>query len=276
MLEEKPKNIYKQSKKSWVDICLYLFCALILFFLIFPLFIVIPISFSASKYLEFPPSGFSLQWYKTFFGTREWIVGFINSVIVGIMASFLASLIGVPAALVLGRKKFSGSQFIQSMLLSPMIVPVIIIAIALYFYFAKLHLIGNIYIIALAHSLLGIPFVLVTVSASLQGFDQTLEYASMSLGANNIQTFFKVTFPLIRPGAISGALFAFFISFDEVVIAVFLSTYRSLTLPKHMWGIIREEIDPTIAAVSTLLILISVAFLVAITILIRREERLKS
>jgi len=272
---DRPIEIYQQPKKGWIEILFYIFCGLILFFLICPIFVVLPISLSASKYLEFPPSGLSLQWYRSFFVTKEWVAGALNSVKIGIMTSVLASLLGIPAALTLTRQKFKGEQFIYSFLISPMIIPVIIVAVAVYFHFARFKLIGNIYTITLAHTILAIPVVFITVSASLQGFDQTLEHAAMSLGANRLKTFFKITFPLIRPGVISGALFAFITSFDEVVIAVFLSTYRSLTLPKHMFSIIREEIDPTIAAVSTLLIFTSIFLLLSVAILIRRGERLR-
>jgi putative spermidine/putrescine transport system permease protein len=182
--------------------------------------------------------------------------------------------LGVPAALVLARKEFKGKQFLYSFLLSPMIIPVIIIAISVYFHFARLKMIGSIYTIALAHTLLAVPFVVITVSATLQGFDQSLEQAALILGANYFKTFWKVTLPIIRPGIITGSLFAFIISFDEVVISIFLSTYISLTLPKHMFSSIRESIDPTIAAASTILIFISIFLLLTVSILRRRAERL--
>ena len=172
--------------------------------------------------------------------------------------------------------KAARKSFLTSFLISPMIIPVIIIAIGAFFHFSRLRLIGNIYTIVLAHTVLAIPVVLITVSASLQGFDESLEYAAMSLGANRFVTFFKITFPLIQPGIISGALFAFITSFDEPVIALFLSTYRSLTLPKYMWGAIREMIDPTIAACSTLLIFTAIFLLVSVAIITRRAERLRS
>jgi putative spermidine/putrescine transport system permease protein len=269
-------EIYSNPPRDWLEILFYLFCGLILLFLVLPLFIVLPISLSSSKYLEFPPRGFSLQWYKNFFGTKEWVMATLNSLKIATMTSFLASLLGIPAALTLARQKFRGKQLIYSFLLLPMILPVIIVAIAVYFHFVKLKILGNIYALTLAHTILALPVVLITVSASLQGFDQSLEYAAMSLGANRLKTFFKVTFPIIRPGVISGALFAFITSFDEIVVAIFLSGYRAVTLPRHMWSSIREEIDPTIAAVSSLLIFTSIFLLLSVTYIRRRGEKLRS
>lgn len=273
---DRSTETYQPPKRDWIEIFFYIFCGLIFLFLVLPLFVVLPISLSSSKYLEFPPRGFSLQWYKNFFSTKEWVIATINSIKIATMTSILASLLGIPAALTLSKQKFKGTQFIYSFLLLPMILPVIIVAIAVYFHFVKLKLAGNIYALTLAHTILAIPVVLITVSASLQGFDQNLEYAAMSLGANRFKTFFKITFPLIRPGVISGALFAFITSFDEIVVAIFLSGYRAVTLPRHMWSSIREEIDPTIAAVSSLLIFTSVFLLLSVAMLRRRGERLRS
>ena len=273
---DKSMGIYKPPGINWIQVLFYIFCGLVLLFLIIPLFVVIPISFSSATYLEFPPSGYSIKWYRNFFGHDVWITALLNSIKIGVMTSVLACLLGIPAALTLTRQKFKGKNIIYSFLISPMIIPVIVVAIAVFFHFSNMKLIGNIYTIVLAHTILAVPVVLITVSASLQGFDQTLEYAAMSLGANRFVTFFKITFPLIRPGVISGALFAFITSFDEPVIAFFLSSYRSLTLPKHMWGAVREQIDPTIAACSSLLIFTAIFLLISVAIVTRRAERLRS
>ena len=257
------------------EIFFYMFCGFIFLFLILPIFIVFPISISSSKYLEFPPRGLSLQWYRNFFGAKEWVSATLTSIKVATMTSLLASLLGIPTALALTRGKFKGTQLIYSFLLSPMILPVIVIALAVYLHFARLHLVGNVYALMLAHTVLAVPMVLITVSSSLQGFDQNLEHAAMNLGANRIKTFFKITFPLIRPGVISGALFAFITSFDEIVIAIFLSGSQAITLPRRMWDSIHEEIDPTIAAVSSLLIFTSIFLLLSVGILRRRGERIR-
>lgn len=239
------------------------------------MFIVIPISFSSSRYLQFPPVGFSLQWYHNFFSSNEWIRATLNSFRIAIMASILSSLLGIPAALSLTRYRFKGSQALQSLMISPMITPVIIIAIAVYFFFAKLHLIGGIFPLVISHSILAIPVVLVTVSAALQGFDHSLEQAAMSLGANRFKTFFLVTLPIIKPGVVSGALFAFITSFDEVVISIFVSTYRCLTLPKHMWSAMRQEIDPTIAAVSSLLVTFSILIIFLVSLAQKHSSHIR-
>jgi putative spermidine/putrescine transport system permease protein len=266
---------YRQKRIGFSKLLFYLTCGLIFIFLITPLFIVIPISFSSARYLEFPPSEFSLQWYNNFFGTDEWIRGALNSIKIATITSILSSLLGIPAAMALTRYRFKGEHALQSLLISPMITPVIIIAIAVYFFFANLHLIGGIIPLVISHTVLAIPVVLVTVSASLQGFDLNLEQAAMSLGANRLKTFFLVTFPLIKVGIISGALFAFITSFDEVVLAIFVSTYRSLTLPKHMWSTMRQEIDPTIAAASSLLVTLSILIIFFVALMQKRGKRIR-
>lgn len=268
-------DTYKPAGKGPSEVLFYIYCGLVLLFLILPLFIVIPISFSSATYLEFPPKGYSLKWYKMFFGSGMWMTALMNSIKIGILTSLLSCALGIPAALTLTRQKYKRADLIYSFLISPMIIPVIIVGIGVFFFFSKLKLIGSIYTIVLAHTILAVPVVLITVSASLQGFDRNLEHAALSLGANRLKTFFLITFPLIRPGVVSGALFAFITSFDEVVIAFFLSTYRSLTLPKYMWGAIREQIDPTIAACSTLLILMAIFLLISVAMLARRAERLR-
>jgi putative spermidine/putrescine transport system permease protein len=265
----------RTAKINFIGVIFYIYCLGVFLFLILPLFVVLPISISSAKYLEFPPRGISLQWYEQFFRSKEWVRATLNSLKIATMTSLFATLLGIPAALTLARHRFKGKQVIYSLLLSPMIIPVIIVAIAIYFFFAGFKLVDNIYSLALAHTILALPVVLITVSAALQGFDQTLEYAAMSLGANRLKTFFKVTLPLIRPGVITGALFAFITSFDEIVIAIFLSGSRAITLPRRMWSSIREEIDPTIAAVSSILIISCVLLLLSVAALRRRSERLK-
>lgn len=249
-------------------------CALVLLFLMAPIFIVIPISFSDSLYLDFPPRGFSLQWYQRFLESREWTAAFWISLQAGILATLLACVIGTAAAIGLARSRFPGKSLVVGFLVSPMIVPVIVLAIALYAVYAKLKLVGSLLGLVLAHAALGLPFVIVTVSATLQRVDQRLEHAALSLGATPLNAFRYVLFPLIRPGMIAGAVFAFIASWDDVVIALFISGTRSATLPKRMWEGLRSEIDPTIAAVSTLLIVLSAALMLVVELLRRRSARL--
>lgn len=242
---------------------------LVLAFLALPTLVVLPISFSAAKYLTFPPPGWSLQWYGRYFGSREWMTATWRSVEVGVLTMAAATIVGTAAALAL-RRQFRGRSLVNLVILAPMVVPVIIVAIAIYGLYARLRLIGTIPGLVLAHTVLALPFVVVVVAATLRGFDETLELAAQNLGANRWQTFHLVTLPLIRPGIVSGALLAFITSFDEVVIAIFISGARSPTLPKQMWDGIRTEIDPTVAAVSTLLIGVTTAVIGAITLVRRR------
>jgi putative spermidine/putrescine transport system permease protein len=251
----------------------YFICVLIFMYLVLPIFVIIPISFSSAKYLRFPPEGFSLQWYADYFGTRAWISATLVSFQVAILTMIAATILGTLCSLALVRGEFRGKQFIYAAILSPMIIPVIVTAVSIYYFFAKLHLIGSIVGLVLAHTVLAIPFVVINVTATLQGFDITLERAALSLGANRFVTFMKVTFPILRPGIISGALFAFITSFDEVVIAIFIAGARATTLPKQMWDGIRIAINPTISAVASLLIAFSILLLLSIEILRRRSSK---
>ena len=253
----------------------YFLCASIFTFLILPLFVIIPISFSPASYLQFPPRGFSLRWYAEYFGSRNWVSATLVSFQVAIATMIVATVLGTLASLALVRGEFKGKKLVYGIILSPMIIPVIVIAVATYYLFSRFHLVGTKVGLILAHTVLAIPFVVVNVTATLQGFDIALERAALSLGANRFVTFMKVTFPLIRPGMISGALFAFIISFDEVVVAVFISGIRAATLPKQMWDGIREALNPTISAVASLLIVFSILLLFTVEILRRRSMRIK-
>jgi putative spermidine/putrescine transport system permease protein len=251
----------------------YFICTVILLFLILPVFIIIPISFSSEKFLQFPPKGFSLQWYAEFFEKPVWISATILSFQVAILTMIFATILGTLASLSMVRGNFMGKKIIYGALLSPLIMPFIIVAVSLYYFFSKIHLIGSMWSLVLAHTVLALPFVVVNVTATLQGLDITYERAAMSLGANRFVTFMKVTFPLIRPGVISGALFAFITSFDEVVIAIFLSGSNAVTLPKQMWDGIRVSINPTISSVASLLIVFSILLLVSVEILRRHSAK---
>ena len=251
---------------------LYVFCALVFFYLIMPIFIVIPMSFSSSMFLKFPPPGFSLQWYKNYLTSRDWMEATWVSIRVASATTFIATFLGTLLAFALVRGRFRGKNLIYSFAVSPMIVPLIIVAIAVYFFYAKIHLVGTLSGMIAAHTLLATPFVLVIVTSTLKGFDETLERASLSLGANPLKTFLLVTLPIIKPGVISGAFFAFITSFDELVVAIFVAGTHAVTLPKRMWDGIRLEIDPTISAVSSIFIGLSVLLMIAIELIRRRTK----
>jgi putative spermidine/putrescine transport system permease protein len=242
----------------------------ILLFLTLPVLIIVPLSFGAQRYLDFPPKGFSLQWYQSFFTSYSWQMATWVSFKIAFSVTLLATLLGTLASFCFVRKDFRGKELLFGFVLSPMVMPVIILAIAIYFFISKLRLIGSIPGLVLGHTVLAVPYVIVIVTAALQGFDVNLEKAAMNLGANRLRTFFKVTFPLIRTGIFSGALFAFLTSFDEVIIAIFICGTTANTLPKKMWDSITMETDPTITAIATMLIVLTVSLLTFIE-LFRRQ-----
>lgn len=250
----------------------YMFCGLVITFLVIPVLIVIPISFSASPYLEFPPSGYSLRWYREFFDVRSWYTSMGTSLKVGAITMVVTAVLGTASALGLSYAGRHKSKWIDAILISPMIVPHIVIAIAIYAWYSKLQLIGTTLGLVAIYTAFALPFMSVTVLASLQQFDRNLEDAAMNLGSSRLQAFLRVTLPSILPGILAGSLFSFVIAFDELVVALFVSGSDTVTLPKRMWDGLRTEINPTIAAASTILIVTS--FLVfAVAELLNRRYR---
>jgi putative spermidine/putrescine transport system permease protein len=264
------------SPRSGPGLGVTLLAALVLLYLVFPILVVIPLSFSAGTYLSFPPPGFSFRWYENFLGRSDWLGAASLSLWVAGAVMVLATALGAPAALALVRTSFRGKNFLVGFIVSPLIAPVIIVAIGIYFFYARLGLVGNPFALVIAHTALAVPFVVINVSATLQGFDERLEQAAMNLGATPWRTFWQVTFPIIRPGVLAGALFAFISSFDELVVALFVSGTSAVTLPRKMWESIRFEIDPTIAAVSTILIVLTGVLFLSAELLRQRSERLRS
>lgn len=257
-------------------------CGLVFLFLIGPLLVIIPLSFNAEPYftfskamVTFDPAGYSLRWYQDFFTSSEWLNAIKNSFIIGISSTLLATVLGTVAALGLSSRHMPARGAIMALLISPMIVPLIISAAAMFFFFSKVNLAQTYVGVILAHTALGIPFVVITVTATLSSFDTTLIRAAHSLGANPTRTFFKVVLPLVTPGVVSGALFAFITSFDEVVVVLFIAGPEQRTMPIQMWSGIREQISPTILAVATLLVLLSMLLLTTLELLRRRSERLR-
>jgi putative spermidine/putrescine transport system permease protein len=249
---------------------------LILVFLAFPILVVIVASFSSATYLTFPPPAFGLRWYRTYLGSAGWLDATALSLSVAGAVVVLSTVLGTLAALGLAQLPRALRVLATGLILSPLIVPVIIIAIGIYYAFSRYGLVGSPVGLVLAHTCLAVPFVVTSVSASLAGFDRRLEQAALSLGATPWGTFRQVTLPLIRPGVLVGALFAFITSFDELVVALFLSGSGAVTLPRRMWDDLRFAIDPTIAAVSTLTIVLTAALLGGAHLLRRRSERLQA
>jgi putative spermidine/putrescine transport system permease protein len=246
--------------------------ASVVLFLLIPIAIIIPLSFSSAQYLQFPPPGFSLQWYQRFFGRPEWMASLWLSVRVAVLSTIFTVVLGVLASIALVRGRFTGKTPAYAMILSPMIVPTIITAIAVYFFFSRLHMVGSPLAMALGHTVVALPLVVIIVSATLQAFDLRLEQAAISLGASPVRAFLAVTLPVVSPGVISGALFAFLTSFDELLIPLFLSGPTSMTLPVRIWTNVTMQIDPTIAAVSSVLIGVALVVLGSVGML-RRAYR---
>ena len=257
-------------------------CACVFIFLIAPILIIIPLSFNVEPYftftegmLAFDPDSYSLRWYRDFVNNTQWTHSVKNSFIIAIASTILATFLGTLAALGLSKSHMPYRSLMMGLLISPMIVPLIISAAGMYFFYSNIGLDQTYLGIILAHTALGTPFVVITVTATLVGFDHSLTRASANLGANSTVTFFKIIMPLILPGVISGALFAFITSFDEVVVVLFLAGFDQRTIPRQMWSGIREQISPTILAVATILVMISVALLAALELLRRRSNRLR-
>ena len=248
---------------------------LVLLFLFLPILVVVPLSFNSDTFLMYPMGGFSTRWYAEIMNSAVWQKAMLNSLIVSPLSTLLAMILGTLAAIGLVRTDFPGKALLTAVLISPMVVPVVIAGVAMYIVFAPLGLTGSYTCLIIAHAVLGVPFVVTTVTATLQGFDFNLVRAAASLGANPVSAFFKVTLPLVLPGIISGGLFAFATSFDEVVVTLFLASPEQATLPRQMFAGIRENISPAIAAVATILIVLSTLMLITLEALRRRNERIR-
>ena len=249
---------------------------LILVFLAFPIVVVVVVSFSSASYLSFPPSALGLRWYRAYFGSEDWLNPTWLSLVVAAAVVVLSTVLGTLASLGIARLPRALRVLASGLILSPLIVPTIVVAIGIYYSFSRYGLVGTPAALVLAHTCLAVPFVVTSVSASLAGLDPRLEQAALSLGATPGATFRQVTLPLIRPGVVVGALFAFITSFDELVVSLFLSGSGAVTLPRRMWDDLRFAIDPTIAAVSTLTIVLTAALLGAAHLLRRRAERMRT
>lgn len=257
-------------------------CGLIFFFLIAPIVIIIPLSFNAEDFFTFTPgmlaldpAAYSFKHYEDFFTNPDWQQALANSARIAPVATVLSVSLGTLAAIGLSQSHVPFKGAIMAILISPMIVPLIISAAGMYFFYSRVGLQGTYWGVVLAHAALGIPFVIITVTATLVGFDRSLTRAAASLGANPVTTFFKIQMPLILPGVISGGLFAFITSFDEVVVVIFVGSAGQQTLPWQMFTGLREQISPTILAVATILVIISIGLLTTVEVLRRRSERLR-
>lgn len=295
-----PLPPYSSSKEVLWFYTFRTICGAIFVFLITPIIILIPLSFNQEPYFSFTPgmlaldpAAFSTRWYwdilqngmvdpeaitgwwSDLWNNSQWIRSVRNSFYIGIFATLVATVLGTIAAIGLSSSNMPWRRPIMALLISPMIVPLVITASGLTYFFSDIKLVKTYWGLILAHAVLGTPFVIITVTATLSGFDKSLTRASANMGAGPVRTFFKVQMPLILPGVISGALFAFITSFDEVVAVLQLADVRQRTIPRQMFSGIREQISPTILAVATILVIISIALLTVVELLRRRSERLR-
>jgi putative spermidine/putrescine transport system permease protein len=262
------------AEKIWYY-SIRIFCVAVLVGLVLPIFAIIPISFTSDTMLSYPMPGLSFRWFIEFFNSVMWTLSMKNSFIIAFATTFLATGLGTLAALGLTMTDFPFKGVITGIMIMPMVVPIVISAVGIYFFYAWIGLTSTYIGMILAHTALATPFVVITVTATLQGFNRNQIRAGSSLGASPAKVFFKITLPQILPGVISGALFAFVTSFDEVIVALFIAGSEQYTLPRQMFAGIREKYNPTIAAVATMMIVVSVLLLVTVELLRRRSERLR-
>ncbi|MGY0399436.1 MAG: ABC transporter permease [Ostreibacterium sp.] len=251
-----------------MSICLFIF-------MIGPIIAIIPISFSSGSFLSFPIPGWSLQWYEKVLQYNPWLHSLINSLVVGSLSAFFATLLGTLAALGFARNNIIGQSFWLGVVISPMIIPLVVSGVAMYFFLAKWGLVATFTGLIMTHTVLAIPYVIIPVLATMQGFDNTLIRAGYSLGATPIQVFFKIILPNIAPGVIAGMLFAFATSFDEIVVALFISGPDQKTLPRQLFDGIRDNIEPSILAMSSILIIISMMMFSIATWLANKNVNIK-
>ena len=251
---------------------LYGFVIAVLTFLIIPTLIVIPLSFSPTTIMRFPPESLSFQWYEKYWTQPGWVAATWNSVIIAVITPFVAVPIGSLAAYALVRGTFIGRKAISFFMLLPIIVPTLVTAIAIFKAFSQVKLSGTIPGFVIAHSILAIPFVVTIMTATLKGVDPQLENAAMTLGASRIKALRLVTLPIAAPGLFASSLFSFLVSFDELIVAIFLSSPLLNTLPKRLWDGIRLELEPILAAVSSILVLVSLIVLALAAALMRRAN----
>ncbi|HEV7275894.1 MAG TPA: ABC transporter permease [Devosiaceae bacterium] len=258
------------ARRRWL---MYLSAVVLLGFLLLPLLLIVPMSLTSGTSLAFPPPGLSLRWYQELLDDGRWLASFGTSVTIATAATALSCALGIPAAIGLAWGRFPGKRIIYAIAAAPLVVPAVIVAVASFYFFSGIGLVGNRWSIILVHTAMAVPVVLTTVVASLSGFDRTLMRAAASLGAGPWRAFLKVLLPLIAPGVVTGAIIAFIISFDEIVVASFLSSAGDRTLPRMIFSGVRESVSPAIASVAVLLIAFSALLLAAIGWLQSRSSR---
>jgi putative spermidine/putrescine transport system permease protein len=240
-------------------------------FLVAPMLVIVPMAFTQGQSLSWPPTGFSTKWFQQMVTDPAWVTGFQNSAVVATLVAILSTVIGTIGALGIVRGRFPGRSVANALILSPLIVPVVIIAIGFFSFYARFKLTGSLPGLVLAHTALAVPFVIVNVGTALRTMDRNLEMAAANLGASPIRVFWRITFPIILTGVFAGALFAFITSWDEVVVSIFMTSARFKTLPVEMWEQVRQVVDPIVAAVATTLMAVTTALLLLVFV-VRRQR----
>lgn len=260
------------GRPGWITAALWVLVALVLAYLVLPIAIVVPMSFSGTRFLTFPPPSLSLRWYEALFGNRAWMQAARTSLTVAVLTAAIATPMGVAAAYALNQGSSRLTRALQIMLLLPLMVPIIIVAVGVFLVYSQLGMLYTLPGLVLANIMLALPYVITSVLAGLRSFDMTQEMVARSLGMNRLRSFMAVTLPQIRPSVVSGALFAFIAALDETIVALFISGGQQQTLTKRMFVILRDEIDPTIAAVSSLLTMTSVLVMLLVVVVRRSAE----
>ncbi len=256
----------RRRRIAWPSVLLWVFSGLILLFLILPLVAILPLSLSSSTILAYPVPGFSFRWYEDFFTNAIWMEALRTSLLLAVVVTIIATAIGTMAALGLRGSQSGLARVARALLLLPLVMPVVILAVAIFYLYAVLGLVGSFWGLVLAHTVLALPFVVVTVSASLARFDVRLLHAAASLGAAPLRSFFSIQLPLIRPGMLAGAVFAFVTSFDELVVTLFVGGPAYRTLPRQIWSGVRDSVTPTITAAAVVLALATIVAVMAVEV----------
>jgi putative spermidine/putrescine transport system permease protein len=258
------------DRLGWLKVALLGFTALVAAFLLLPVVFIVLLSFGSSRWLAFPPPGWTLKWYEELFADPSWIEAALTSARIATMTAILAVAIGLLASFALVRAQFRGREILRGLLLTPMVLPVVVFAIAIYAFFLKLGLGGTTIGFVVAHTVLALPFAIIPIATALEGFDKSVEDAAIVCGASPIQAKLRITLPSIRIGIFSAAIFSFLASWDEVVVAIFMASPTLQTLPVKIWGSLRSDLTPVIAAASSLLVALTLALMV-VTALLRRK-----
>ncbi|RUV64893.1 ABC transporter permease [Mesorhizobium sp. M5C.F.Ca.IN.020.29.1.1] len=258
------------DRLGWLRAALLGFTGLVAAFLLLPVVFIVLLSFGSSRWLAFPPPGWTLKWYEELFADPAWLEAALTSARIATMAAILAVAIGLLASFALVRAQFRGRSTLRGLLLTPMVLPVVVFAIAIYAFFLRIGLGGTTAGFVIAHTVLALPFAIIPITAALEGFDKSIEDAAIVCGASPFEAKLRVTLPAIKIGIFSAAIFAFLASWDEVVVAIFMASPTLQTLPVKIWGSLRQDLSPVIAAASSLLVLLTLSLMI-VTALIRRK-----